>query len=291
MRITDEKLFQLCKTFGARALLWRQKFIGLLPEVNRRKLYEKKGFGSIFEFAAKLAGVSEEQVNCALNLHKRFDDKPLLKKILINGEVSINKLARIASVVTAENQEFWANQVILLPSRALETLVRDAKNPLSQDLRNQKPDELFVHVQMNAQQNTEDATEPNTLSLSQEVTQKLLKLQNKGIDINSLILDFMEQRERGISQEKERLATEAKPTNSRYIPVAVREIIAQEHGTKCSIDGCTKEAEELHHAQRFSLASKHDPRFLAPLCKNHHVIAHSIDVKFHEARIKPHTDS
>ena len=38
-----EKLYQLCKTFGARTLLWRQKFIGLLPEVNRRKLYEKKG--------------------------------------------------------------------------------------------------------------------------------------------------------------------------------------------------------------------------------------------------------
>src|SRR3989344_3847884 len=104
MRITDEKLFQLCKTFGQRALLWRQKFIGLLPEVNRRKLYEKKGFASIFEFAARLGGVSEEQVSCALNLNKRFENKPLLKKMLVNGEVSINKLARVASVATAENQ-------------------------------------------------------------------------------------------------------------------------------------------------------------------------------------------
>lgn len=29
------------------------KFIGLLPEVYRRKLYEKKGFSSIFEFGAR----------------------------------------------------------------------------------------------------------------------------------------------------------------------------------------------------------------------------------------------
>jgi len=32
MKITDKKLYQLCKTFGTRALVWRQKFIGLLPQ-------------------------------------------------------------------------------------------------------------------------------------------------------------------------------------------------------------------------------------------------------------------
>src|SRR3989338_818374 len=79
MKITDEKLYQLCKTFGARALLWRQKFIGLLPEVNRRHLFERHGFGSIFEFSAKLGGVSQEQVRTVLNLGEKFEDKPLLK--------------------------------------------------------------------------------------------------------------------------------------------------------------------------------------------------------------------
>ncbi|MBI5753601.1 hypothetical protein HZA40_00465, partial [Candidatus Peregrinibacteria bacterium] len=70
--LTDQNLYQLCKNYGQQALHWRQKFIGLLPEVNRRKLYEKKGFGSIFEFAKKLAGLSEEQVKLTLNLEKRF---------------------------------------------------------------------------------------------------------------------------------------------------------------------------------------------------------------------------
>ncbi len=58
--LTDEKLYELCKMYGARALEWRRKFIGLLPEVERRKLYRKKGFASVFEFAAKLAGVSQK---------------------------------------------------------------------------------------------------------------------------------------------------------------------------------------------------------------------------------------
>lgn len=90
--ITDENLFVLCRQYGEKARYFRQKFISLLPEINRRRLYEKKGFSSVFEFAAKLCGLSEEQVCVALSLEKNFEDKPLLKKLLVTGEVSINKL-------------------------------------------------------------------------------------------------------------------------------------------------------------------------------------------------------
>ncbi|MBU0667766.1 hypothetical protein KJ951_01865 [Patescibacteria group bacterium] len=52
--LTDAQLYGLCKEYGARALEARRRFTGLLPEVYKRRLYAKKGFGSIFEFAAKL---------------------------------------------------------------------------------------------------------------------------------------------------------------------------------------------------------------------------------------------
>ncbi len=61
--LTDEQLYKKAKFYGRNALLWRQKFIGLLPEVQRRRLYEKKNFGSIFEFAFKLG-----RVNTMVNL-------------------------------------------------------------------------------------------------------------------------------------------------------------------------------------------------------------------------------
>ena len=77
VNLSDENLFKLCRIYGARALEWRNKFIGLLPEVNRRRLYEQKGFSSIFEFAAKLAGVSREQLGTVLSLDRKFEDKPL----------------------------------------------------------------------------------------------------------------------------------------------------------------------------------------------------------------------
>src|SRR3989344_4880403 len=172
MNITDEKLYELCKKFGASALLWRQKFIGLLPEVNRRRLYEKKGFSSIFEFAFKLCGLSAEQVRLTLNLEKRFEDKPVLKKMLEDGEASINKLARVVSIATPENEEELAEKIKVLPTRALETFVRDEKY-LQNPNGSQKP--LFGNKSLHVQ--------TLNFEISDDVKEELNKLSSKGIDV------------------------------------------------------------------------------------------------------------
>ncbi len=311
--ISDSELFTLSKTYGKNALIWRRKFIGLLPEVDRRRLYERKGFSSIFVFAAKLASISEEQVRLTLNLAKRFDDKPVLKAALINGEISINKLSKIASVATTENQEFWAQQARLLSKSALETLVRDEKFFLAQqydenseigDFTEQnkegtegrngflelKKDAESLPGHSNPQENgriVKTVGKISELQLSETVKARLLDLQRKGIDISQLLTEFLDQREQEIEQEKEEIAknlSRSKPAKSRYIQIKVRKIIHKEHGTKCSIPNCNKEATDLHHTMRFSLYRSHDPRYIAPLCHEHHLIAHSIDQNFHEMR-------
>ena len=40
--LSDKELYRKCQYYGTAARMWRQKFIGLLPEVNKRRLYEKK---------------------------------------------------------------------------------------------------------------------------------------------------------------------------------------------------------------------------------------------------------
>jgi len=303
--ISDEKLYQLCQTYGERTRFWRQKFIGLLPEVFRRRLYEKKGFSSIFEFAKKLAGLSEEQVRLVLNLERRFKETPVLKSLLIDGKVSVNKLARIVSIARPENEEILATQVQMLSQSAVETLVRDEKQDGLQK-------SFFSHESLRTQ----------TLILSPEVQQKLLELQQKGIDINNLLLEFFQKREQEIAERKEKIShqilkREAERTNekliekierpaeksnekmigklpetsatkhiSRYIPVAAKRILHEEFGKKCSIENCQKEAVHIHHLQRFSISQSHDPRFLAPLCKEHHELAHSADLAYFDMRQK-----
>jgi hypothetical protein len=362
--VTDEKLYELCQKYGTASLIWRQKFTGLLPEVNRRRLYERKGFSSVFEFAFKLCGLSAEQVSLALNLEKRFEKMPVLKKMLENGEVSINKLTRVASIATVENQDELAEKVKILPVRALETLVRDERFAMKNDEetcgsidgkvgtnvtnlfgkiwnRNGLDKPLFedksLHVQTLGSDNQRGkntgeklcdqtleiakrslsfgtggctGTDGLSFQLAEDVKKELEELNLKGIDVNEFLRKALKQRKEEIEERKEEIARELENTkernearrltgqnekpispanattakSSRYIPVKVKKIIKEEFGTKCSITNCKKQAEVLHHTQKFGLAHSHDPRFLAPLCHEHHLIAHSMDVKFNEMR-------
>jgi hypothetical protein len=258
--MTDDELYNKAKFYGRNALYWRQKFIGLLPEVERRRLYERKGFGSIFEFAYKLAGLSEQQVRTALNLESRFSELPALKALLVEGKVSINKLVRVQSIATVENERELAEVVQVLSQGALETFVRDERTSIEvKSLRAQD------HAR--------------ALELSEEVTEKLLELQKKGLDVNELLLEFLKKREEEITQEKEAICKNLQTAKSSYVPARIKKVVQKEHGTKCSIVTCNRPAEELHHTQTFALSKRHDPRYLAPFCKEHHVIAHSINVK------------
>ena len=266
--MSDEEVLSLCQQYGRAALEARRKFEGLLPEVFRRKLYKKKGFGSIFEFAAKLAGLSEEQVRRVLNLEKKFVDKPALHSALVLGEVSSHKLARVASIATKENDETLAEKAKVLSARALEALVRDQKS---------------VHVHTHPQESLPDV---NLLEhLSAEVQKDLIERLRKGIDVNALLEELLAKYDEALEEEKEEIAEEEiqkKP--SRYVSVKVRRILKREHGDKCSVPWCGKQSEELHHTQRFALVGAHDPRYIAPLCKAHHEIAGAIDAKAWQKR-------
>jgi len=302
--ISDSDLYLQCKKYGAQTLEARRKFEGLLPEVNKRRLYEQKGFNSIFEFAAKLAGLNKEQVQRVLQLEKKFEDKPVLKEALVNGDVSFNKLARIASIATRENQEELVEKARILPKSALDVFVKDVRNGMHDDQyvnRNQNGfiDTINEDNSVSGHRSGQDLDLMRTLS--EDVKSKLIELKDKGIDINQLLLELLQKREEEIAEEKEKLARKevekSKPntpvqmcensanmqTNkkpSRYINVRIKQLLQKEHGTKCTIPNCNKPSRTVHHTQRFALSKTHDPRFLAPLCKEHHQIAHSIDSKF-----------
>lgn len=273
MKITDEKLLFLCRLYGERARYFRQKFLGLLPEVYKRGLYKNKGCSSIFEFAAKFAGVSEEQVSRVLNLEKKFENKPDLHAALVNGEVSVNKLVRVASIATPENQADILEQVKILPNRALEIFVRDEKVCQSPN--------YGVHVHELDWQSSITQVEQDQVVLSSEVKQKLLELQQKGIDINELILNTLEKRDQEIADLKDKIeAEQVGRASSRYVPVEITRLIKKEHGTKCSVPGCMREAEQIHHEIPFVMLKNHNPSLLKPLCREHHLIAHSTHFAF-----------
>ena len=278
-KMSDKEIYKLCQKYGKQAKLWRQKFIGLLPEVNRRKIFEQKGFGSIFEFASKLAGLSHEQVRRALNIEKRFDKAGLedLRDVFVKGEVSMHKLARVVSVATIENEGVLIDAVKDLSQSAIETYVRDESvrtHTFSFDLPQEKAKLDF--------------------ELSDEVLDRLNELNSKGMDVNTILMELLDKREKELSEEKEDVAEDiivneeekrkAGHEVGRNIPAKVKKVLKKEHGNKCSIPHCKKDSTVIHHVVRFGSHRSHDPRLLAPLCHQHHEIAHTLDVKYKRKR-------
>ncbi len=328
--MTDQSLYENFLNFGRQALAARNKCIGLLPEIHRRQIHQQKGYHSIYEFAAKLAGLSHKQVNRALNLDRRFSDKPALHQAFTSGEISLNKLVKVVSIATIENQHELVDLAKKLSARALETLVRDEKSVQAKSAQDVHVNTRFTsigatsqvaaeagHLHLPAAGDAEQmvhnehpdllvstaniSTSPTLLNLDHEVSAELLELQRKGFDLNQLLKEFLQARRDKIAAEKAELSTEqthkAKlrqefvdrvigplPKSNRYIPIRIRKILTAEHGTKCSIHTCRKPSQHLHHTQRFALANSHDPHYIAPLCREHHQIAHAIDEKVLEHR-------
>lgn len=239
----------------------------MLPEINRLRVFEKKNCSSIYEYAAKFAGISNAQVDTVLRLERRFEDKPALKNALVNGEVSHHKLVRVASIATKENEEELAEKSRTFSKSALETLVKDEK-------QNTTVKPLF----------NDNSMPGHRIELSEEVHEKLYQLQQKGHNVNGILLELLKKREEKIAEEKEKLSREATPTQSRYMKMKIKKVVRAEHGTKCSIPDCNKDAKIIHHTQRFSISKTHEPKYLAPLCKEHHEIAHSVDNKYNSMR-------
>lgn len=122
---SDALLYSKCKTYGFNARVWLRKFAGLLPEVNRRQLYKRRGYASLHEFARKLAGMSDYTTDKILCIAAKLEDKPVLKEKFVAGEEGWSKIEKVAYIATKESDEFWAKKTSSLTQRALEVYVQE----------------------------------------------------------------------------------------------------------------------------------------------------------------------
>ena len=273
--VSDAELLSLCRECGRNALLWRKKFEGLIPEVLRRRLYEKENCSSVYEFAAKFAGLSEAQVNTVLRVERKLEGKPTLLDSFHKGEISAGKLDRAADIATPENEKEVDKMARTLNCRTFEVYVRGQKKAAAKAAiaETESLPTLFsvpksLHVQ--------------SFNLADDVIEELNRLQDLGKDINQILRELLKQRNEQIERKEQELSKSAREEthllSRTYINKPTRNFLNEKYGNKCAIHGCTKLAEEIHHKIRFGLQANNDPAYLVPLCKEHHKIAHAIDL-------------
>ncbi len=131
--LSDRDLFETAQRIGAVALKGRRAFIGLLPLVEKRRAYEGRTFYSIYDFAAKVGGVSRDVVTEVLRIDMQLKNMPLVQKLLYGGTVSWSKIRMITAWLTPENQQIWIDKLENLSNRSLEVYLRDYRKQLSED--------------------------------------------------------------------------------------------------------------------------------------------------------------
>lgn len=242
---TDQILHRQFSEYGLNAREWLRKCALLLPEIDRRQVWKKKGCSSIYEYAAKLAGMSRSSVEDALRIMKKVENFPALLELV--ERKGLNRVRPILGIVTEENQQFWAEKAKEMSKNTLETYVKNYR----------------------VESRTSTAVQPEKSIVSFNVSPQLakkLEVFKKRQDFEQLLSQFID-----CLDEK---MPELSSAKSRHIPTAIKREVTIRSSGLCSYPSCTKPATSFHHTQRFALEKVHDPQRLQALCTAHERLAH-----------------
>ncbi|QQR55462.1 HNH endonuclease [Candidatus Peregrinibacteria bacterium] len=246
----DQVLHQQFSEYGRNAREWTRKCVLLLPQIERRQVWRKKGFGSIFEYAAKLAGMSRATVEEALRVLKKIENKAALQAVV--AEKGLQRVRPVVSIATLDTADFWAEKARTMSKHSLETYVQNFR-------RECLPGEETKTVKL-------------SMELSPETLEKLKRMKGDST--------WQELMDRFLDGEKETVVSEIVPldvktkASSRHIPLRIQRQVRERSGGLCAYPGCSRRATSLHHTQRWALEKVHDPARLHALCTAHERLAH-----------------
>lgn len=272
MKIEHKMLHQKFVRYGANAKEWMRKCILLLPEIEKHRIWEHKGFGSIYEYAAKLAGMSRNTVDDALRILGKIEDKPELQKVVeIKG---LNAVRPILGIATAETAVFWAEKAAVMSKNTLEVYVREMRR--AQNLAQDFDAVGKISPDQNSRTSTGNIAEkPHKkaigifMELDQKIADQLQKLKAGG-DWNTLMKELLQIRAEKLEAQK----PQPVKTKSRHIPAKIKKHVLSKTNGTCSFPDCTRPHQIFHHTQRWALENTHDPNRLEPLCLAHERLAH-----------------
>lgn len=259
MENCDKIVHEKFKTYGKNAKEWMRKCVLLLPEIEKRRIWRKKGFTCIYEYAAKLTGMSRNTVDDALRILRKIEDKPELLKVV--EEKGINSVRPIVAIATKENASFWAEKAENMSVNTLRTYRRELLD-ISRNVPESPSEKVTV-----------------SMELDPKIAEEFQKLKgNKNWE------DFIKEI---IEAEKAKIEKpEPVKSDSRHIPTKIKKFILKRSNRICEFPNCEKQYKIFHHTKRFALQKTHDHEKIAALCEEHERIAHLGLIENEEMRPK-----
>lgn len=253
----DRQIHQQFSQYGQNTREWMRKCVLLFPEIERREIWKKKRCGSIYEYAARLAGMSRAMVDEALWVLKKVEDKAELMKIV--QEKGLRRVRPLVSIATKETESFWAEKARVMSRSTLETYVKNYRLELIPGNK-PLPEKRTIALEL-------------PLALAQRLEQAQKRADFIGeieIMLSKLEAKEKEEQRKVVSKANSKLME----APSRHMPTQVKRHVLQRTDGLCAYPRCIKPATSLHHTQRWALEKVHDPQRLHGLCTPHERLAH-----------------
>ena len=182
----QEKLHKRFKFCGQKSLEWRRECELMLPKIAEEKIWERKGFNSIYEYAAKLAGMGKSAVDTTLWVMRKIENMPELKQVV--AEKGIGRVRPVANVATQETEKFWAEKARQMSCNTVRVFVREKK-------RHEKAED-FCDVAK-----TQSGEVEILMKLKPELAEKLMNLK-AGATWDELIESLLKNKEEEVKRKK-----------------------------------------------------------------------------------------
>jgi hypothetical protein len=285
----DKVIHDQFSAYGRNAKAWMNKCILMLPMIEKERIWEKKNFSSIYEYTAKLAGMSRHKVDDSLRIIRRLEDKPSLMSVA--STKGLNAVRPVVTLATKETDSFWAGKAEKMSNNTLRVFAKDYKNENPQKLgglcsEESRDDPGYLGNNGLGEPKSSEKVQV-LMKLDKKTAEALKQIKGDG-DWNDAIKKLLSLSEKELATERKKLEEsqkqlqkelkEEKPekvTNcTRHRPTKITKFIKKRSKGVCEHPNCNKIARHIHHIEPFALKKEHDPDKLIHICEEHHQLIH-----------------
>jgi hypothetical protein len=280
--------------------------VARLGEADQRRLYAREAAPSMFAYCTEALHFSEAEAYLRITAARAAREHPLLLEMLRDGRLHLSGIAKLAPHLTAENRESLLTRAAHRSKRQIEELIASlAPRPDVPAVVRKLPEAKAASLELRPDGVPVPRSQPPVVeplaparykvqfTASAELQKKLARLQAMmpGSDLATVVeaavtdtLARLEaKRQAKVAAPRKTLAETAIAPVSRHVPAAVRRVVHERDGGRCTYRDargrrCSGTVRlELHHRHPFGYGGDHSPRNLALLCRAHNLYLAPLD--------------
>src|SRR3989338_1360133 len=120
--LSDEKLLLHCKEAVKKEKQSTLEVLEYLVEVDKRRLYLKEGYSSLYDFCIRYLNYSEGETHRRIQVCRLTQAVEQVKPLLESGDVSLTTLSLLSPVLNKENATEILPKITHQPTRQVERI-------------------------------------------------------------------------------------------------------------------------------------------------------------------------